>query len=122
MKPDCPQQPQTAPQEAGNGPSCPSSPLWLSLSADPAQGPQGANSGPVWLDVQTVQDNHGIIAGAINAPVYIFNGFDGLDAGALDLLNVWAALDPVQRARLTLYAHDLRGDGGTNGAPDPAAE
>lgn len=59
------------------------------------------------VEVQTVQDNHGII-GHTHAPVTIINGSERkLSEQELELLHIFDKLDVVKKARLLVYASEL---------------
>lgn len=64
------------------------------------------NEGPV--EIQTVQDNHGII-GQNNAPVTINNGASNkLSEQEVELLGIFAELSVLDRAKLIVYASELK--------------
>lgn len=59
------------------------------------------------IEIQTVNDNHGII-GHTHAPVTINNGSEKkLTAQEIELLNIFDKLDVVKQAKLLVYASDL---------------
>lgn len=59
------------------------------------------------VNVQSVQDNHGII-GSNHAPVTIINGSERkLSEQELELLHIFESLDVVNKAKLLVYASEL---------------
>lgn len=59
------------------------------------------------VNVQTVQDNHGIIGNA-HAPVTIYNGNERkLSSQASKLLDIFESLDVIEQAELLVYAKNL---------------
>lgn len=62
------------------------------------------------LDVQTVQDNHGII-GNTNAPVTIMNGNSHLTEQETELINLFRKMSVIQQAQLLVNAAELLGKG-----------
>lgn len=62
------------------------------------------------VEVQTVQDNHGII-GHTHAPVTIINGSERkLSEQELELLSIFGKLDVVKQAKLLVYASELENE------------
>lgn len=62
------------------------------------------------VDIQSVQDNHGII-GHTHAPVTIINGCERkLSEQELELLHIFGKLDVVKQAKLLVYASDLENE------------
>ena len=63
-----------------------------------------------YVDVQTVQENHGII-GHTHAPVTIINGSERkLSEQELELLSIFGKLDVVKQAKLLVYASELENE------------
>lgn len=63
-----------------------------------------------YVEVQTIQDNHGII-GHTHAPVTIINGSERkLSEQELELLHIFGKLDVVKQAKLLVYASDLENE------------
>ena len=64
-------------------------------------------TGENYSDVQSVQENHGII-GHAHAPVTIINGSERkLSEQELELLHIFGKLDVVKQAKLLVYASEL---------------
>lgn len=62
------------------------------------------------VDVQSVQENHGII-GHAHAPVTIINGSERkLSEQELELLHIFGKLDVVKQAKLLVYASELENE------------
>lgn len=60
------------------------------------------------VQVQTVQDNHGII-GHTHAPVTIINGSERkLTDQEVELLNIFETLSVMDQAKLLVFANELR--------------
>lgn len=60
------------------------------------------------VEVQTVQDNHGII-GHTHAPVTIINGSERkLTDQEVELLNIFETLSVMDQAKLLVFANELR--------------
>lgn len=63
-----------------------------------------------YVDVQSVQENHGII-GHAHAPVTIINGSERkLSEQELELLHIFGKLDVVKQAKLLVYASELENE------------
>ena len=63
-----------------------------------------------YVDVQSVQENHGII-GHAHAPVTIINGSERkLSEQELELLHIFGKLDVVKQANLFVYASELENE------------
>lgn len=63
-----------------------------------------------YVDVQSVQENHGII-GHAHAPVTIINGSERkLSEHELELLHIFGKLDVVKQAKLLVYASELENE------------
>lgn len=58
-------------------------------------------------EIQTVNDNHGII-GNTHAPVTIMNGDTQLTQQELELLNIFRRLSVMEQAKLLVYAEELK--------------
>lgn len=60
------------------------------------------------VNLQTVQDNHGII-GLTHAPVTIINGSERtLTDQEMELLNIFESLGVMERAKLLVFAAELK--------------
>ena len=60
-----------------------------------------------YIDVQTVQDNHGII-GHTHAPVTIINGSERkLSEQEVALIDIFGKLDVIKKAQLLTFAAEL---------------
>ena len=63
-----------------------------------------------YVDVQSVQENHGII-GHAHAPITIINGSERkLSEQELELLHIFGKLDVVKQAKLLVYASELENE------------
>ncbi len=63
-----------------------------------------------YVEVQSVQENHGII-GHAHAPVTIINGSERkLSEQELELLHIFGKLDVVKQAKLLVYASELENE------------
>ena len=60
------------------------------------------------MAIKSIQDNHGII-GAVHAPVRIINGTErNLSEQEIELLNLYSDLSVVEKAKLLVYASELK--------------
>ena len=60
------------------------------------------------VNIESIQDNHGII-GHTHAPVTIINGSERkLTEQAIELLNIFDKLSVVDQAKLLVYANELQ--------------